>query len=613
MSRPFGVEKKAIFHKILTGPCQHSDALPKFDDLHGKPMSTLLLAITMLFGVAAASEPPPIRIAYFVPSDRQPIDGYLERLDRVMTEVQRFYRDGMEAAGYGPKTFRLDRDEHGRLCVDLVRGHSPMRDYGRDAAHKVREEVKGALARQGIDVDRETLVIFQVLLDWEGNKATEIGPFVGSGSHLAGTAWVYDDQHLDPRLLSSKLPGGYYGGPCSLGEFNSHYIGGLAHELGHAFGLPHDCQRESERAKRGLSLMGGGNHTYGQQRRGEGPGTFLSAASAMQLACSRPFAGEQKDARTRSTCRLTDVDAKFKDGKLLLTGAVVARPPAFGIVALDDWAKIPADYDAVGWTCKIDDSGRFRLEVGEMRPGLSQLRLKVCHANGATSNFAFDYEVDSRGKPNVDVFRCRFALDEAMAAYAAGDRAKVQALAAELQRRFADLPEVHGKVSHLLKLIEAGPPLALSDLPAENGWVSITRARFRSASTGWGAPLRDEVPMEVHGQCFLQVGGKFFEQGLYAHAPSKFELELDGKWARFRSAYGLQDGHPGSVVFVVRGDGKELFRSSLVKDQALRKLDADVQGVNLLELSVEDGGDGNNGDWGVWIWPKLQPSAKVHR
>ena len=116
--------------------------------------------------------------------------------------------------------------------------------------------------------------------------------------------------------------------------------------------------------KRGLSLMGGGNHTYGQQRRGEGPGTFLTAASAMQLAYSRPFAGEQKDARIRSTCRLRDVDAKFNNGTLLLTaGAVVARPPAFGIVALDDWAKIPADYDAVGWTCKVDDRGRFRLEV----------------------------------------------------------------------------------------------------------------------------------------------------------------------------------------------------------------------------------------------------------
>jgi hypothetical protein len=261
-------------------------------------MIPAMLAIAMSFGAAAANELPPIRTVCFVPSDRQPIPGYVERLDRVMTEVQRFYRDGMEAAGYGPKTFRLDRDQQGRLRVDLVHGRHPMRAYGRDASGKVRDEVKEALAQQGIDLDRQTLVIFQVLLHWEANKATEIGPYVGGGNHLTGTAWVYDDQRLDSRLLGSKAPGGYYGGPCSLGEFNSHYIGGVAHELGHAFGLPHDCQREAEQAKRGLSLMGGGNHTYGQEQRGEGPGTFLSAASAMLLAYNCPFTGEQQDWRT---------------------------------------------------------------------------------------------------------------------------------------------------------------------------------------------------------------------------------------------------------------------------------------------------------------------------
>ena len=135
-------------------------------------MNLALLAIATLFGAASTNDPPPIRIAYFVPSDRQPIDGYVERLDRVMTEVQQFYRRGMEAAGCGSKTFRLDRDEHGRLHIDVVRGRHPMRAYGRDASDKVRHEVKTALARHGIDVDSQTLVIFQVLLRWDGDKAT---------------------------------------------------------------------------------------------------------------------------------------------------------------------------------------------------------------------------------------------------------------------------------------------------------------------------------------------------------------------------------------------------------------------------------------------------------
>ena len=35
-------------------------------------MAPSLLAIAPFFGVAAPSAPPPIRITYFVPSDRQP-------------------------------------------------------------------------------------------------------------------------------------------------------------------------------------------------------------------------------------------------------------------------------------------------------------------------------------------------------------------------------------------------------------------------------------------------------------------------------------------------------------------------------------------------------------
>jgi hypothetical protein len=71
-----------------------------------------------------------LRVACFVPSDRDIIPGYVERLDRVMTEVQRFYREGMDAAGYGALTFALDRDAQGKLRVPVVRGKLPMRQVG---------------------------------------------------------------------------------------------------------------------------------------------------------------------------------------------------------------------------------------------------------------------------------------------------------------------------------------------------------------------------------------------------------------------------------------------------------------------------------------------------
>jgi len=129
------------------------------------------VVVGLLSTRSLAVELPPVRIAYFVPSDREPLRDYEERLDHVMTEVQRFYRDGMKAAGYGPKTFALERDGQGRLVVHRVEGTRPMQDYGRNASGLVRREVKTALAKQGIDIDRNTWVIFQVLLQWEFNRA----------------------------------------------------------------------------------------------------------------------------------------------------------------------------------------------------------------------------------------------------------------------------------------------------------------------------------------------------------------------------------------------------------------------------------------------------------
>lgn len=571
----------------------------------------LLIAAILTTGAsfsALATELPPVRIAYFVPSDAEPCRDYEERLNRVMAEVQGFYREGMEAAGYGRTTFALERDDQNRLTIHTVLARHPMQNYGRNASDEVRQEVKAALAARGIDMDGDTWVIFQVLLRWDGDRATEIGPYCGGGNHRAGTAWVYDDERLDAKRLASKAAGGYYHRPCSIGQFNTHYIGGIAHEMGHAFGLPHDCERKLDRS-RGRSLMGGGNHTYGQEQRGEGPGTFLSAASAMLLAHSRPFAGELEAASEIPDCRMVDMDAQYANEAIVLSGQVAARPPVFGIAAFDDWGQIPGDYDAVSWTCPVAKDGQFRLTIGELRPGESQLRLRVVHASGATTQFAFDYRVDQTGKPDIDIFRYRLPLDEVVDAYRKRDRDRAAALATALKRRFPDVVDVQRRSAHLQFLLGPRPKRPLAALSAQDGWTCISGAEFRTAQVGWGRPLYDEVLGERPGECFLQVGGRLFERGIYAHAPARHELELHGNWSRFRSSYGLQDGHDGSVVFVLRGDGRELFRSLLVRDHKVRHLEVNVGGVTVLELCVEDGGDGPRNDWGVWLAPELQQST----
>ncbi len=552
--------------------------------------------------VLTAASKPPLLLVYFVPNDREVIPGYVERLDAVMTEVQRFYRDGMNAAGFGALTFDLERDAQHRLAVHEVKGKLPMSSYGRNASDLVRAEVERALAATGLDANQRTVVIFQVLLEWKDGVATEVGPYVGGGSHLAGTAWVYDDALLDPKKLSSLEPGGYYARPCSIGEFNSHYIGGVAHELGHAFGLPHVA---GPRLNPKHSLMGDGNHTYGQERRGEGGGTYLHAASALLLARARPFAGST-DSSAASSCDLDTLKAKFADGQLVLDGTVEPASLALGIVAYNDAVRIPADYDAQAAVSMVGASGKFTVKLDELEPGDYELRLQVCQTNGASTTSAFRYRVDSRRVPDLGPFSSSsVVLRRAMRALEEGNEARALAVAAELERGAEGDGEVSRQTRHFRWLLQPRSFRSPTAVPPEERQVHVSDLEFAAASVGWARPLRDRVHVENHSTCFLQVGGVFHERGLYAHAPSRYVLDLRGRWTKFTSGYGLQDGHDGSVVFVVKADGRELFRSARVVQHDERQLALETTGVERLELMVEDGGDGPANDWGVWLEPTL--------
>ena len=565
-----------------------------------------LLAVLLLplhvFGADEPANKPVLRVIYFTPDDREPIPGYVERLDKVLEHIREFFRDGMAAAGYGSRTFNLDRNEDGTLRIFVVRGAHPTEKYGRDSGWTIQQECRKALLKEGVDLQRETALIFNNLLLWEGDKAIEHGPYAGGGGHLSGFAWAYDDAMLDPDKLKSKEPGGYYHRPCSIGEFNSHYIGGIAHELGHGLGLPHVCQKKADR---GVALMGSGNHTWGREQRGEGPGTFLTTASAMQLSANHLFADELQEPRRRATCQLREFDAQWKDGRLTITGRLAADPPVHGLIAFNDNYARRSDYDAVGWTTDVAEDGRFTLDVEEFRPGKFQLRLMACHRNGQESRFTVDYEVNAQGEVDPGVF-LGLMLPEAIRALAVGDRSRAQAIAESISQKSEPESTTGRKAKHLLTLLEATPLISPADVPESQKSISLTDLEFDEESVGWRRPMRDCVPVENGGTCFLEAGGKFAERGLYAHAPSRYAIKIGKTWKRLTADLGVQAGHPGSVVFVVRGDDRELFRSDTVNDQKLHSLDLDIAGVDTLELIVENAGNGNAADWGVWLEPTLK-------
>ncbi len=102
----------------------------------------------------------------------------------------------------------------------------------------------------------------------------------------------------------------------------------------------------------------------------------------------------------------------------------------------------------------------------------------------------------------------------------------------------------------------------------------------------------------------LTIGGRVFASGLSVAAPGQLDFRLDGAFARFQTFVGIDDSTAlrGSAVVSVVGDGRELFRSEVLRGGRFEPLaiDLPIDGVESISLRVHDAGDGN--DWDIVSW-----------
>ncbi len=547
-------------------------------------------------------------IVYFNPADRECLPGYQERLDRLMTEIQSWYRDEMARNGFGPMTFPLQRDKDGQLVIHVVKGNRTYAYGEQITLPEVRDnQVKGPMLEKGIDIDQEHIIIFENLLfvtDKDGEKGIHAwAPYRGGGNHKSGTAWVTDFELLDPLNLPKKSPRILDGGsrPYTLGKYVVTYMGGVAHEFGHSLGLPHNMETEEQFEELGWALMGSGNYHLFGERAGDEKGAYLSKAHATVLSSHPLFKRDTRDIDVKADCELREIEFASGDGEYIVTGRVESTPPAYAVVAYHDLMQHRIDYDSTSWVSNVDQDGRFEVHVGALKPGWYELRLRCHLVNGDKHELKYHFTLDDSLKIPADKLK-RQTLYE-LYAKPAIDARDPEALLAGIEK-LADFNDIHyrrARAYHRVmtrKETEQQPLSALGDDVRE---VLLSSVKWESATVGWDKPACDHVPDNMP----LESGEQFHETGLYAHANSSYVYDLDGKWKQFISGYGLQNHAEGSVVFAVKCDGEEKFRSELMKDWVEGRVEIDLAGVDKLELIVEDGGNGKWADCGLWFSPKL--------
>jgi hypothetical protein len=145
-------------------------------------------------------------------------------------------------------------------------------------------------------------------------------------------------------------------------------------------------------------------------------------------------------------------------------------------------------------------------------------------------------------------------------------------------------------------------------VPANVTELALGDAKPTVAEVGWLKPAANRIPpgKEIHSP--LLDSGKIYATGLYAHAPSRYVFELGGQWRQLRGEAGLHTAfqpYAGGVVFVMKSDGKEVFRSPIIRGTVKPSYEIDVTGVKTLELCVEQATARNGGNWALWLEPTL--------
>ena len=226
---------------------------------------TIMTVVTVLLpSFAQESEPQDyiVKLVYFLPNDSKPQQDIEGKIDKLIKRAQQFYAAQLDSYGFGEKTFRFETDKDGNAVVHHIIGEQDKVYYQKNIGKCIGESAKKIQTRNTVLV-------------------------------------VYLDH--GKKLLRKGAAGLTYSGRRVLIPAVGQGLNVLVHELGHAFGLPHDFRN-------GTYIM-----SYGATKN-----KMLSEGAAKCLNVNRYFNID----KTRS-----EIQTSNHRGKINVYPHITAYPP----------------------------------------------------------------------------------------------------------------------------------------------------------------------------------------------------------------------------------------------------------------------------------------------
>lgn len=206
----------------------------------------------------------PLKLVYFVPSDRKPIPQFREKILVVLDVVEQIYRAEFERRQWRFDGFPFELDPDGKPAVHLILAKKPAREYNDYPMHDFKkhyanvttdivEYFKNEHRTQLTMAFAETYEEGPANVEWAAGMSAGVRFPIGGGFALC-SGWILKDEFCATdvatqlKLLNDETP---IVGRAAMHtrkpdsprfEFIEDGFGAVARELGHAFGLYHDSR-----------------------------------------------------------------------------------------------------------------------------------------------------------------------------------------------------------------------------------------------------------------------------------------------------------------------------------------------------------------------------------